>query len=88
MYNYYITFAFQPTFNYGAACNQLSSADYLNSCNYSAAYELMNFIYGGNLTVSLTNTLWSYHYGNLGLVTHFGVIVKLPLNKHPGKPHV
>ena len=29
----------------------------------------------------LTNTLWSYHYGNLGLVTHSGVIVKLPSNK-------
>ena len=26
-------------------------------------------------------TLWPYHYGNLGLVTHSGVIVKLPSNK-------
>ena len=26
-------------------------------------------------------TLWSYYYGNLGFVTHSGVIVKLPANK-------
>ena len=34
-------------------------------------------------TVFLPSTpaLWSYQYGNLGLVTHSGVIVKLPSNK-------
>ena len=26
------------------------------------------------------STLWSYYYGNLGFVTHSGVIVKLPSN--------
>ena len=25
--------------------------------------------------------LWSYHYGNLGPITHYGVIVKFPSNK-------
>ena len=28
-----------------------------------------------------TFTLWSYCYGNLGFITHSGVIVKLPSNK-------
>ena len=28
-----------------------------------------------------TKSLWSYHYDNLGFVTHSGVIVKLPSYK-------
>lgn len=40
----------QPTDNYGAPCNQLNWKDFINNCNYSVAYDLLNFIYGGNLT--------------------------------------
>jgi len=39
----------QPTNNYGAACDHLATSNFMNNCNYSAAYELLNFIYGGNL---------------------------------------
>ncbi|XP_071104021.1 poly(3-hydroxybutyrate) depolymerase-like [Haliotis cracherodii] len=36
-----------PTLNYGGACDQLNSKTYLNNCNYSAAFQLLNHIYGG-----------------------------------------
>ena len=29
----------------------------------------------------MPTTLWSYYYGNLGFLTHSGVIEKLPFNK-------
>nr|KAG5707068.1 hypothetical protein BaRGS_011779 [Batillaria attramentaria] len=38
-----------PTKNYGGACDKLSTTNYLNNCNYDAAFELLNHIYGGNL---------------------------------------
>lgn len=40
----------QPTNNYGGPCSTQSTTDFLNNCNYSAAYDLLNFIYGGHLT--------------------------------------
>ncbi|XP_067686522.1 poly(3-hydroxybutyrate) depolymerase-like [Haliotis asinina] len=36
-----------PTLNYGGACAQLNSKTYLNNCNYSVAFQLLNHIYGG-----------------------------------------
>ena len=30
---------------------------------------------------TVLSTLWSYYYGNLGFITHSGVVVKLPSNK-------
>ncbi|XP_069120621.1 poly(3-hydroxybutyrate) depolymerase-like isoform X2 [Argopecten irradians] len=39
-----------PTENYGGQCGTLSSSTgYLNNCNYNAAYDLLNHIYGGHL---------------------------------------
>ncbi|XP_025083450.1 uncharacterized protein LOC112557673 [Pomacea canaliculata] len=38
-----------PTANYGGRCDALNSDNYLNNCNYDAAFELLNHIYGGNL---------------------------------------
>ncbi|XP_060081973.1 poly(3-hydroxybutyrate) depolymerase-like [Ylistrum balloti] len=39
-----------PTDNYGGRCDILSESNgYLNNCGYSAAYDLLNHIYGGNL---------------------------------------
>ncbi|XP_033731830.1 uncharacterized protein LOC117321514 [Pecten maximus] len=39
-----------PTDNYGGKCDILSASNgYLNNCNYSAAYDLLNHIYGGTL---------------------------------------
>lgn len=39
-----------PTKSYGAPCDRFSpQTSYLNNCNFSAAYDLLNFIYGGNL---------------------------------------
>lgn len=36
------------TNNYGNACDYKGSP-YINNCNYDAAFELLNHIYGGNL---------------------------------------
>jgi len=38
-----------PTRNYGGACDRLNAPNYLNNCNYDAAFELLNHIYGGHL---------------------------------------
>jgi len=38
----------QATENYGNACTS-STSPYISKCNYNAAFELLNFIYGGNL---------------------------------------
>ncbi|XP_078510029.1 poly(3-hydroxybutyrate) depolymerase-like isoform X1 [Lissotriton helveticus] len=35
-----------PTDRYGGVCGSTNS-DYINNCNYNAAYELLNHIYGG-----------------------------------------
>ncbi|KAJ8306981.1 hypothetical protein KUTeg_015065 [Tegillarca granosa] len=40
---------FKPTQDYGAPCSTLSHTDFMNKCQYSAAFELLNFIYGGSL---------------------------------------
>ncbi|KAL4233458.1 hypothetical protein ACF0H5_008139 [Mactra antiquata] len=46
-----------PTSNYGSQCDQQSKpTDYLSNCNYSAAYDLLNHIYGGNLKRPTSNT--------------------------------
>ncbi|KAH3739752.1 uncharacterized protein LOC127851632 [Dreissena polymorpha] len=37
------------TDNYGGPCDQPHEENYLNNCNYSAAFDLLNHIYGGNL---------------------------------------
>ncbi|KAK3577426.1 hypothetical protein CHS0354_032275 [Potamilus streckersoni] len=39
----------QPTDNFGGPCNKLSHTDFMLNCNYSAAFDLLNFIYGGHL---------------------------------------
>ena len=53
------------------AANFVASVSYSTLCktlaNYSMTLE--------NIYVSYTSSLWSYHYGNLGLVTYFGVKV-------------
>ncbi|XP_059149036.1 poly(3-hydroxybutyrate) depolymerase-like [Physella acuta] len=36
----------QPTNNYGGSCGDLHLDNYMNNCGYSAAYNLLNFIYG------------------------------------------
>lgn len=39
-----------PTDNYGGACAQAAGGShYISNCNYSAAFHLLNHIYGGNL---------------------------------------
>jgi len=38
----------QPTIDYGNACATAASP-YISKCNYNGAYELLNWIYGGNL---------------------------------------
>ncbi|KAK7092675.1 poly(3-hydroxybutyrate) depolymerase-like isoform X2 [Littorina saxatilis] len=38
-----------PTAAYGGQCDKLNSANYLNKCHYNAAFEMLNFIYGGHL---------------------------------------
>ena len=45
------TVTFQITNNFGAPCDQQNTTNFMNNCSYSAAYDLLNFIYGGNLTV-------------------------------------
>ena len=49
---FFVVFFFQITNNFGAPCDQQNSKNFMNNCNYSAAYDLLNFIYGGNLKVS------------------------------------
>lgn len=44
----------QPTKNYGGPCDQLAPTNYLNNCNYDAAFELLNHIYGGHLHAPTT----------------------------------
>ncbi|CAL1528372.1 unnamed protein product [Lymnaea stagnalis] len=36
----------QITNNYGGSCGDLHSNNYMNNCGYSAAFNLLNFIYG------------------------------------------
>ncbi|CAF3968254.1 unnamed protein product [Adineta steineri] len=38
-----------PTDNFGAQCSVLSSANYINNCNYNLAYDMLNHLLGGNL---------------------------------------
>jgi len=40
----------QPTLNYGNPCEETANP-WIGRCNYDAAYELLNHIYG-NLTVT------------------------------------
>ncbi|CAL8131438.1 unnamed protein product [Orchesella dallaii] len=40
----------QPTDNYGAACGSNShNSGYINNCGYNGAFEMLNYIHGGNL---------------------------------------
>ncbi|XP_052811890.1 uncharacterized protein LOC128239328 [Mya arenaria] len=39
----------QITDNFGGACGQLQSSNFINNCGYNAAYDLLNHIYGGQL---------------------------------------
>ncbi|OWF49907.1 uncharacterized protein LOC110451096 [Mizuhopecten yessoensis] len=52
-----------PTDTYGGRCETLSASNgYLNNCGYSAAYDLLNHIYGGTLKKPMNDTSVS---GNL-----------------------
>ena len=62
----------------------LTSFDYLELViNVTAKKCLLSLkrSIGWNFTEIVILALWSYHYGNLGLVTHYSVIVKLPSSK-------
>jgi len=41
----------QPTMDYGNECSTTRSP-YINDCNYSASFEILNWFYGGNLQVN------------------------------------
>ncbi|KAH9494826.1 hypothetical protein Btru_017926 [Bulinus truncatus] len=45
----------QITNNYGGSCADLHSNNYMNNCGYSAAFNLLNHIYGGHLKEPATN---------------------------------
>ncbi|KAK6188603.1 hypothetical protein SNE40_004746 [Patella caerulea] len=45
-----------PTSNYGGACGTLNILSYINNCGYSAAFDLLNHIYGGNLVEPTSST--------------------------------
>lgn len=47
----------QPTENFGGACTVLSKTNYLNNCGYNGAFEILNFLYGGHLTVGFVSSL-------------------------------
>jgi hypothetical protein len=45
----------QPTMDYGNACTA-TAAPYMNRCSYNGAFEMLNWIYGGNLQRPSTST--------------------------------
>ena len=47
----------QPTIDYGNACT-VSRSPYISKCNYNAAFEILNHIYGGGLTVIMTSHVY------------------------------
>ena len=53
---------FQITNNFGAPCDQHNSKNFMNNCNYSAAFDLLNFIYGGNLKASWFSVHFLYNH--------------------------
>jgi poly(3-hydroxybutyrate) depolymerase len=38
-----------PTDNFGGKCEVLSSANFINNCNFNLAYDMLNHLFGGNL---------------------------------------
>ncbi|UJR25697.1 hypothetical protein I4U23_007048 [Adineta vaga] len=38
-----------PTENFGGKCEVLSSANYINNCNFNLAYDMLNHLFDGNL---------------------------------------
>ncbi|XP_050418499.2 uncharacterized protein LOC126831890 [Patella vulgata] len=45
-----------PTSNYGGNCGTLNKDNYINNCGYSAAFDLLNHIYGGHLVKPTDHT--------------------------------
>lgn len=46
----------QPTHNFGAACGSSSSnTAFINNCNYRGAFQVLNHLYGDNLTLPADN---------------------------------
>ncbi|KAK2703898.1 hypothetical protein QYM36_017821, partial [Artemia franciscana] len=61
------TFTLQPTDGYGVACDTTKSP-FINDCGYNGAYEMLNYLYGGNLvrpfgapgTTTLAGTFYEF----------------------------